>query len=193
MEINIQSEDKVIIDSFLDGNKSAFNIIVLKYQKRVYWTVRKMVVDHDDADDITQEVFLKLYKSLKDFRGESALFTYLYKMAINYSLNHIKKNKNKTIRETPIDNEFTEKYSDNTESITNMESQNKAKLISEAILILPDQQRAVFNMRFYDNMTYEEISNILNKSVGGLKANYFHAFKKIQNFLKDKKLKGFID
>jgi len=70
VELNIQSEDKQIIDSFLDGDKSAFNIIVLKYQKRVYWTIRRMVVDHDDADDITQEVFVKLYKSLKDFRGD---------------------------------------------------------------------------------------------------------------------------
>lgn len=193
MELNIQSEDKEIIDSFLNGNKNAFNIIVLKYQKRVYWTVRRMVVEHDDADDITQEVFIKLYNSLKDFRGESALFTYLYKMAINYSLNHIKKNKNKMLRDIPIDNEFTDKYSDNNVPDDNMESERKNKLISEAILILPEQQRAVFNMRFYDDMTYEEISSILNKSVGGLKANYFHAFKKIQTFLKDKKLKGFID
>ena len=193
MELNIQSEDKEIIVSFLDGNKNAFNIIVLKYQKRVYWTVRRMVVNHDDADDITQEVFVKLYSSLKDFRGESALFTYLYKMAINYSLNHIKKNKNKMTREIPIDDEFTDKYSDKNESDENIESSGRNKLITEAILILPEQQRAVFNMRFYDDMTYEEISSVLNKSVGGLKANYFHAFKKIQTFLKDKKLKGFID
>jgi len=193
VELNIQSEDKEIIDSFLNGNKNAFNIIVLKYQKRVYWTVRRMVVEHDDADDITQELFIKLYNSLKDFRGESALFTYLYKMAINYSLNHIKKNKNKMLRDIPIDDEFTNKYTDNNVPDDNLESERKNKLISEAILILPEQQRAVFNMRFYDDMTYEEISSILNKSVGGLKANYFHAFKKIQTFLKDKKLKGFID
>jgi len=193
VELNLQSEDKQIIDSFLDGNKSAFNIIVLKYQKRVYWTIRRMVVDHDDADDITQEVFVKLYGSLKDFRGESALFTYLYKIAINYSLNHIKKNKNKMLRESPIDNEFTDKYSDKDDAGEPMDSEGKNRLISEAILLLPDQQRAVFNMRFYDDMTYEEISSVLNKSVGGLKANYFHAFKKIQAFLKDKKLKGFID
>lgn len=193
MELNIQSNDKEIIDSFFDGNNSAFNIIVLKYQKRVYWTIRKMVVDHDDADDITQEVFIKLHSSLKDFRGESMLFTYLYKMAINYSLNHIKKNKNKMTRETPIDNEFTDKYSDKSESDNEMEITRKNKLIADAILVLPDQQRAVFNMRFYDDMTYDEIAAVLNKSVGGLKANYFHAFKKIQAFLKEKKLKGFID
>jgi RNA polymerase sigma factor (sigma-70 family) len=193
VELNIQSEDKEIIDSFLDGNNSAFNIIVLKYQKRVYWTIRKMVVNHDDADDITQEVFIKLYSSLKDFRGESMLFTYLYKIAINYSLNHIKKNKNKMAREIPIDNEFTDKYSDKSESDNEMEISRKNKLIADAILVLPDQQRAVFNMRFYDDMTYEEIAAVLNKSVGGLKANYFHAFKKIQTFLKEKKLKGFID
>jgi len=193
VEINIQSEDKEIIDSFLGGNNNAFNIIVLKYQKRVYWTIRRMVIDHDDADDITQEVFVKLYSSLKDFRGESTLFTYLYKMSINYSLNHIKKNKNKMQRETPIDEDFTEKYSDKSDSDNNLDSAGKSRIIAEAILVLPEQQRAVFNMRFYDEMTYEEISQILNKSVGGLKANYFHAFKKIQTFLKGKKLKGFID
>lgn len=193
MELNIQSEDKDIISSFLDGNNSAFNIIVLKYQKRVYWTIRRMIVDHDDADDITQEVFIKLHSSLKDFRGDSALFTYLYKISINYSLNHIKKNKNKMQREIPIDNNFTDKYSEKSDSDKGMELTGNIKLIADAILILPEQQRAVFNMRFYDDMTYEEIASVLNKSVGGLKANYFHAFKKIQTFLKEKKLKGFID
>ncbi len=193
MEINIQSEDKDIINSFLEGNESAFNIIVLKYQKRVYWTIRRMVIDHDDADDLTQEVFVKLYSSLKDFRGESQLFTYLYKMSVNYSLNHIKKNKNRFTKETPIDNDFTETYSEQFESDNEMELKDKNKLIAEAILELPEQQRAVFNLRFYEEMTYEEIAAVLNKSVGGLKANYFHAFKKIQTYLKDKKLKGFID
>lgn len=193
MEINIQSSDGDIIDSFLEGKESSFNIIVLKYQKRVYWTIRRMVLNHDDADDITQEVFIKLYSSLKDFRGESSLFTYLYKMAVNYSLNHIKKNKNRMLKESPIDNDFSDKYSDESEQSNGTDSARNTKMIEEAIQILPDQQRAVFNMRFYDEMTYEEIAAILNKSVGGLKANYFHAFKKIQAFLKEKKNKGFID
>jgi len=152
-----------------------------------------MVIDHDDADDITQNVFIKLHSALKDFRGESALFTYLYKMAINYSLNHLKKVQNKQMKETTINNEMINNIPDSDISYSGLDSENNNRLIAKAISVLPDQQRAVFNMRFYDELTYEEISKILNKSVGGLKANYFHAFKKIQSFLKDKKLKGVID
>ena len=152
-----------------------------------------MVIDHDDADDITQNVFIKLHSALKDFRGESALFTYLYKMAINYSLNHLKKVQNKQMKETTINNEMINNIPDSDNSKSGLDSENNNRLIASAISVLPDQQRAVFNMRFYDELTYEEISKILNKSVGGLKANYFHAFKKIQSFLNNKKAKGEID
>ncbi len=193
MEINIQSDDKLIIESFLNGNANAFNIIVLKYQKRIYWTIRKMVVNHDDADDITQDVFIKLHSSLKDFRGESMLFTYMYKMAINFSLNHLKKNKIKMMRESNIDEDVLNKSFNNENTSDIFELDYQSKMISEAISTLPEQQRAVFNMRFYDEMTYEEIASVLNKSIGGLKANYFHAFKKIQTILKDKKVNGHFD
>lgn len=82
--LNINSSDTELLDSFKNGNQNAFNLIVRKYQKKVYWIIRKMVLDHDDADDITQEVFLKLYRSLSDFRGESKFFTYVYKIAVNF-------------------------------------------------------------------------------------------------------------
>lgn len=192
-ELNIQSDDKLIIEEFLNGNSNAFNLIVLKYQKRIYWTVRRMVIDHDDSDDITQNVFIKLHSALKDFRGESALFTYLYKMAVNFSLNHIKKVKNKQMKETVITNDMINNISDYSNYSSGFDSDSRSRLIAEAVAILPDKQRAVFNMRFYDELSYEEISSVLDKSVGGLKANYFHAFKKIQSFLKDKKAKGEID
>lgn len=152
-----------------------------------------MVIDHDDADDITQNVFIKLHSALKNFRGESALFTYLYKMAVNFSLNHIKKTKNKQMKETLINNDMIDNICDNGNNSSDFDSDNRSKIIAEAVAGLPDRQRAVFNMRFYDELSYEEISKILNKSVGGLKANYFHAFKKIQAFLNNKKLKGAID
>ncbi len=152
-----------------------------------------MVLDHDDADDITQNVFIKLHSAIKDFRGESALFTYLYKMAVNFSLNHIKKVKNRQLKETVINNDMINNISDNDNNPSDFDSENRSKLIAEAVAVLPDRQRAVFNMRFYDELSYEEISKILNKSVGGLKANYFHAFKKIQSFLNNKKAKGEID
>jgi RNA polymerase sigma factor (sigma-70 family) len=187
--INIHSEDKQIIDSFLKGNKNAFNLIVLKYQKKIYWLIRKFVIDHDDADDITQEVFLKLYKSLGNFRGESALYTYIYKIAVNYSLNHIKKNKVQSAQKKDIDSEVFKLKSCEPNSDENYDRNINSALIRNAIQILPEQQRAVFNLRFYEEMPYEEIAAVLGTSVGGLKANYFHAFKKIQSYIIEKKSK----
>jgi RNA polymerase sigma-70 factor (ECF subfamily) len=187
--INIDSDDKDIIESFKNGNKSAFNYIVLKYQKKIYWLIRKFVLDHDDADDITQEVFLKLYKSLFDFRGDSALYTYIYKMAVNYSLNHIKKHKVQLTQMKDIDSEVYKLKSNETNSDDIFDNKINSIIIKEAIMKLPEQQRAVFNLRFYEEMPYDEIAEILGTSVGGLKANYFHAFKKIQSYLNEKKNK----
>lgn len=185
--ININSEDKEIIDSFIKGNKSAFNLIVLKYQKKIYWVIRKFVLDHDDADDITQEVFLKLYKVLGDFRGESAFFTYLYKMAVNFSLNHIKKNKITTANTKDIDNEVFRLKSEDKNADEEYDENIDANFIRRAIQTLPEQQRTVFTLRFYEELSYGEIAKITETSVGGLKANYFHAFKKIQTLIKEKK------
>ncbi len=141
-----------------------------------------MVLDHDDADDITQEVFLKIYRSLGDFRGDSKFFTYIYKIAVNFSLNHLNRNKKILSRKSDIDNAFIS--SDDKIADELMISKDRTRLIEEAIETLPAQQRAVFNMRYYDNLSYEDISNILNKSVGGMKANYFHAIKRLEKFLK---------
>jgi RNA polymerase sigma factor (sigma-70 family) len=187
--INIDSEDKDIIESFINGNKNAFNYIILKYQKKIYWLIRKFVLDHDDADDLTQEVFLKLYKSLRDFRGESALYTYIYKIAVNYSLNHIKKNKVQSTQKKDIDSEVYKIKSNEPVPDEVFDKKINTELIREAIKKLPEQQRAVFNLRFYEEMPYDEIAVILGTSVGGLKANYFHAFKKIQSYLLSKKNK----
>ncbi len=191
--INLQSSDSEIISDFLKGNSSSFNFIVLKYQKKVYWVVRRMVLDHDDADDITQEVFIKLYRTMSDFRGESSLFTYLYKIAVNYSLNHLKKNRNKFEKLKNIDEESYNIKDNSKGQDAIMADKEREKLLKDAMLALPDQQRAVFSLRFYDELSYEEISKILGKSVGGMKANYFHALKKIQTFLLEKKNKGEID
>lgn len=187
--INIQSEDKEIIQSFNSGNKNAFNFIVLKYQKKIYWLIRKFVLDHDDADDLTQEVFLKLYKSLSDFRGDSTLYTYLYRIAVNYSLNHLKKNKTISGYKKDLDSEVFKIKSNEPDSAEIFDKEINAKIIKKAIESLPEQQRAVFTLRFYEELPYDEIASVLGTSVGGLKANYFHAFKKIQSYLKDKKSK----
>jgi len=186
--IDINSEDTVIIESFRRGNEKAFNYIVLKYQKKIYWFIRKMVIDHDEADDLTQEVFIKLYDSIDSFRGDSKFFTYIYKMAMNHSLNHLKKRHIILNKKGDFSKEAYNLKSDEKNSDEIYDSYNKTKNLEEAILTLPDQQRAVFNLRYYENLTYEEISNILNKSIGGLKANYFHAIKKIEEHLKKKRI-----
>lgn len=177
------NEDIEFIKKFRNGDEQAFNLIVRKYQKKVYWIVRKMVIDHDEADDVTQEIFIKIYSSLKDFRGDSKFFTYLYKITINFSLNRITKNKNISNRTTVINDDTMGIAGDETE-LQNMDSELKTKILTEAIHQLPAQQRAVFNMRFYDNLSYDEIAEILGKSVGGMKANYFHAVKNIENYLR---------
>jgi RNA polymerase sigma-70 factor (ECF subfamily) len=140
------------------------------------------------AEDITQEVFLKLYKSLFEFRGDSALYTYIYKMAVNYSLNHIKKNKIKSSQKD-LDTEVYKLKSNEANIDDIYDNKINSMIIKDAIQKLPEQQRAVFNLRFYEEMPYDEIAEILGTSVGGLKANYFHAFKKIQIYLKEKKNK----
>ena len=184
--ININSEDSDIIESFNKGNNNAFNYLVLKYQKKIYWVIRKIVLDHDEADDITQEVFLKIYDSLKSFRGDSKFFTYIYKIAVNYSINYLNKNKRILSKKADYEIEAYKISSNDMKPDEMQDSVKKTKLLEQAILSLPPQQRAVFNMRFYDNLTYEEIGGILNKSIGGLKANYFHATKKIEKCLKNK-------
>lgn len=183
--LNINSDDFDLIEAFNKGSINAFNLIVRKYQKKIYWIIRKMVLNHDDADDLTQEVFLKLYRSLNEFRGESKFFTYVYKIAVNYSLNHL--NKNKKILSRSKDVDFSDIKSPDKNPDEEIDSLERTEILEKAISTLPEQQRAVFNMRYYENLSYEEISEILNKSVGGMKANYFHAIKKIEKFLKSHK------
>jgi len=185
--LNIQSDDFALIDSFKKGNVNSFNILVLKYQRKIYWVIRKMVLNHLDADDLTQETFIKVYKSLQDFRGDSKFFTYLYKIAVNLSLNHLKREKIIMSRTGDFETEGYKIKSDEKDYDEISEEQERTKILEEAIGRLPAQQRAVFNMRFYDQLSYEDISLILNKSTGGMKANYFHAFKKIEEYLKQKK------
>lgn len=185
--LNIDSDDLEIIDSFKKGNDHAFNILVNKYQKKIYWIVRKMVLDHDEANDITQDIFIKIHSSLKDFRGDSKFFTYIYKISVNFCLNHISKKKRTSNREVDIEDETLDIKSDDMATDGHYDEKRKQKLLKEAIENLEGQQRAVFNMRFYDNLSYEEIANVMNKSVGGMKANYFHAVKKIEAYIKSKK------
>ncbi len=175
--------DKELVEQFKNGNKAAFNEIVKRYQKRVYWIIRRLVIEHEDADDITQNVFIRMYNGLNSFRGDSELFTWMYRIATNLSINHLNAEKLKKYLQFGDDETVIgiESKDDTNKLIEKSEIEN---LIEKAIQTLPHQQKLVFSMRYYDELSYEEISKILKTSVGGLKANYFHALKKMQKYLK---------
>jgi RNA polymerase sigma-70 factor, ECF subfamily len=176
-----QTNDLELVKSFQNGNETAFNRLVLKYQEKVYWIARKFVDDHDRADDITQEVFIKVYGSLKEFRFESAFFTWLYRIAVNISLNAIRKQK---VREFfRIDELLNIEDSSDARPDKILERNEQNNLINEAVESLPERQKAVFILRYHEELPYEDISVILKTSIGGLKANYFHAVRKIGVYL----------
>jgi RNA polymerase sigma factor (sigma-70 family) len=157
-----------------------FNMLVRTYQQRVYWHVRKMVIDHDDADDITQEVFIKIHKAIETFREDSQLFTWIYRIATNECLNFLNKKRRRFF--LPIE-DISIQLSSKIDSSNDISGDEIQKKLQKALLQLPDKQRLVFNMRYYDDLSYEDISEITNTSVGALKASYHHAAKKIEDYL----------
>jgi RNA polymerase sigma factor (sigma-70 family) len=159
-----------------------FNLLVRAYQQKVYWHIRKMVIDHDDADDVTQEVFIKIHKYIDNFREDSQLYTWIYRIATNECLSFLQKKKRRFFLPIgDLTHELTSKL-DNSPHISGDEIQLK---LQKALLTLPDKQRLVFNMKYFEDMPYEQIAEITNTSVGALKASYHHAVKKIENYLTD--------
>ncbi len=176
--------DGQIIQNFKDPEKreAAFSGLVSKYQERLYWHCRKIVINHEDADDAMQNTFIKVWKSLAEFRADSGLYTWLYRIATNESLTVLKQKK-KFLNHTSID-EYIQTQSDNLTSDSYFDGDETEIKLQKAILTLPEKQRLVFNMKYYDDMKYNEISDILGTSVGALKASYHHAVKKIEIFMK---------
>lgn len=169
--------DFELIEKFVSGDETAFNLLARKYQKKIYWHARQMLGNHLDADEITQEVLLVMYNKLKTFGFKSSLYTWIYKIVSTRSLNQIRRNKLKRLVtfESTDEKEFSFRH----DIIQDIANREKLVKVNEALDKLPAKQRQVFVMRNYDQLTYEEISGITGKSVGGLKANYFHALKKI--------------
>jgi RNA polymerase sigma factor (sigma-70 family) len=158
------------------------NLLVRAYQQRVYWHVRKMVIDHDDADDLTQEVFIKVNNAIDRFREDAQLFTWIYRIATNECLNFLNKKRRRFFFSfEDIGPELSSRI-DTSPDIGGDEIQKK---LQKAVLKLPDKQRLVFNMKYFDDMPYEQISEITNTSVGALKASYHHAVKKIEEFINE--------
>ena len=165
-----------------DTRNYGFNMLVRAYQQKVYWLVRKMVIDHDDADDLTQEIFLKIHKAIDSFREDSQLFTWIYRIATNECLTFLKKKKRRFF--LPLE-DVGKELSAKIDSAPYLSGDDIQKKLQKALLTLPDKQRLVFNMKYYEDLPYEEISAITHTSVGALKASYHHAVKKIENYLTD--------
>lgn len=182
--MNSQSDDTVLLAAFkVEQTKAkAFECILDKYHRKVYWLVRRIVIGHDDADDVTQNTFVKIWTQLDNYRGEAKLYTWIFRIATNEALLFVRqKRPNISLQEEAEDGLHlagkltADSYFDG----------NRLELkLQEAILTLPDKQRVVFNLKYYDNLKYEEMSEILDTSVGALKASYHHAVKKIEGFIK---------
>jgi len=174
--------DKDLIELFrkAESRDYAFNLIVGKYQERLYWHIRKLLIDHNDTNDTLQNTFIKIWTGLENFRGDSGLFTWLYRIATNEALTFLNHKKRRFL--LPLVD--VEKQLANT--LTNDEYFNGDELqlqLQKALLTLPEKQRVVFNMKYFDEMKYEDMAEILETSVGALKASYHHAVKKIEKYI----------
>jgi len=160
--------------------EAGFKTLIKEYQQPLYWHIRKIVFDHEDADDVLQNTYIKIFKNIKNFRGESKLFSWMYRIATNEALTFIKQKSRKLGLSL---NEFNEKQVNQLEADVYFEGDAIALKLQLAVANLPEKQRLVFNLKYYEELKYEEISEILETSVGGLKASYHHAVKKIKNEL----------
>jgi RNA polymerase sigma-70 factor (ECF subfamily) len=175
-------EDIELIKQFQEEQTKnyAFNLIVKKYQQKVYSLTRKMVIDHDDANDLTQDTFIKVWNNLSNFRQDAQLFTWIYRIATNECLNFLAKKRRKFFVPIVDVEAQLSSYIDQGKYITGDEIQLK---LQKAILTLPEKQRLVFNMKYFEELKYEEISDIVGTSVGALKASYHIAVKKIEEYI----------
>ena len=174
--------DEEILKRFREegGQNYAFNLLVRKYGQKLYWVVRRLVIDHDDTDDLMQNVWVKVWQNLESFKAESQLYTWLYRISANEALTFLNKKKKKFFLSlVDVEAELSEKVEADP-GISGDEIQLK---LQKAILSLPEKQRLVFQMRYYDEMPYEEMSQVLGTSVGALKASYHHAAKKIEAYI----------
>jgi len=173
--------DKELIELYRNGENPhyAFNMIVARYQERLYWHIRKMVISHDDADDVLQNTLVKTWHGLPTFRSDSQLFTWIYRIATNEALTFLAQKKRRFF--IPMV-DVEKKLSETLESDPYFSGDEIQLKLQKAILTLPEKQRLVFNMKYFEEMKYEEMSEILGTSVGALKASYHHAVKKIEAY-----------
>jgi RNA polymerase sigma-70 factor (ECF subfamily) len=180
--MNINEEELRFQLSKPEKRAEAFSKVVRTYQERLYWHIRKMVMSHDDANDVMQNAFMKAWNGLDGFRGESQISTWLYKIATNETLTFLA---NKKMRNSNSLNDVEDGLLQNLKADTYFNGNEIQMKLQKAILTLPEKQRLVFNMKYFDVITYEQMESVLGTSVGALKASYHHAVKKIEKFFED--------
>ncbi len=178
-----QPDDKELLLQFKQPatKEQAFTRIIKKYQEKLYWHIRRMVVEHEDANDVIQNMFIKVWNGLENFREDSQLYTWLYRIATNESLTFIEQKKKRTV--ISIDANEESGLSNSIRADKHFDANRLEWKLQLAIQQLPEKQRAVFNLRYYDEMPYQEMSKVLETSEGALKASYHHAVKKIEDFI----------
>jgi RNA polymerase sigma-70 factor (ECF subfamily) len=163
-----------------DTKETAFRELLSLYKERLYWHIRKIVISHDDTDDVLQNTFIKIFRSIDKFKGDSKLYSWMYRIATNESITHI----NKNAKRLKISNEEVQNnVINNLQADIYFEGNDIQIKLQKAIATLPQKQQLVFNMRYFDDMKYKDIANVLETSEGALKASYHIAAKKIQTFL----------
>jgi RNA polymerase sigma factor (sigma-70 family) len=177
-----QVEDSEILEKFSSERtrNEAFNLLLGKYQQKIYWHIRRLVINHDDSDDIVQDVFIKVWKNLANFRSDSQLYTWLYRIATNECITFL--NDKKRHNNIPLD-DVAYDLADSLVDSPYFDGDHIQMKLQQALLTLPEKQRLVFNMKYFDDLKYEEISEVLGTSVGALKASFHLAVKKIEHFL----------
>ncbi|PCJ93390.1 MAG: RNA polymerase subunit sigma-70 [Flavobacteriaceae bacterium] len=165
-----------------DTQAKAFEVVIDTYKERLYWHIRKIVLNHDDTDDVLQNTFIKVYRNISNFKGDSKLFSWMYRIATNEALSFLK---SKSKKMGVNSEELQERLVANLQSDVYFQGDDIQLKLQQAIATLPEKQKLVFNMKYFEDLKYEEISNILETSVGGLKASYHLATKKIEAFLKE--------
>ena len=175
--------EQIILEQLKDSTlrNAAFSTVVELYSKKIYWHIRNMVLSHDDANDLVQDTFIKAWNNIENFRGDSQISTWLYRIAINETLAFLKKRNIETVSIDSEEHDFAETI----ESDAYFCGDATDILFRKAINTLPEKQRLVFNMKYFEEMRYEEISEILGTSVGALKASYHIAVKKIETIIKE--------
>ena len=177
----IMHDDEQLIEQLRDPQRcrKAFNEVIKIYTEPLYWQIRKMAIGHDDANDVLQNTFIKAWSSIENFRGDAKLSTWLYKIAINESITFINKEKQRNNVSLDDDDSF---LINSLASDEWFDGDDLRLELQKAINSLPEKQRLIFNMRYFDDMKYEDMSEILGTTVGALKASYHHAVKKIEKF-----------